>query len=218
MRRLRINYEINILALVAFLASVLNFGLLVYQYLRGPQIVMRIGERVNIIVVEHPAKPNNKVILINGRLTFTNTGSIGRDAILVNERIVIQLDDESRYEYRWLNFENYVRDASGSGAPVPIFQDSAHEIVIAGGNSSSHQVTFSAFPESRSLEKNTSTDFLSKRGLQFYKEGHGNMSINFIAETTDAGSEGLQKSCDIAITSSVWLDIETTGWATVICQ
>lgn len=214
---LTLNFEVNVLALVAFLLSIGSLGLQAIQILRGPTVTLSPGERVNLVRYSHPGNADTPILLVNARLDYVNTGAVGRDAIVSSERLWIEFGDLGTYEYRWLHFELFVSDDAGE--PKNITLDGAHSFLVPGAGAATHQTTFVPFANGpvliRNGEKPKAThvfwdDFLERI------EKKQPVVLRFYA-LDRRGGDSYQAACTLLITPSVVSALRKVHWTSVLC-
>lgn len=211
---LTLELKANIIALIALLFSTGSLVLQGVQILRGAQVIMSIGERVNFVRSVHPARPDAPYLVVNARLDYVNTGAVGRDAIVSSERVAIRFGDLDPYEYRWLHFELFVPDESGG--PKVVTTDGAHSFLVPGAGATTHQTTFVAFPgaDVRTPDAKSAPvlwiDFLR------LVETERPMTLRFFADDRRGGEYAA--ACKVVVTNPVLEALRQNHWATALCE
>ena len=212
---LTLDRRVNLLALAAFVMSLASIGLQIWHYVEGAKVELRVGERVNLIFESHAAQRDNLVLHINARLSYINSGAVGRDAMIVGERVEIALGDLPPYEYRWHHFETFT--AGENGIAEPRFADTAHDFGVPGADTATHQTTFVAFPEVRPRNPNAETDYLTKVDLlRRIIRSSSTVTLTFIAEGVGVTPDPV--SCRLLVTERIVDEINATNWVTVFCE
>jgi hypothetical protein len=211
---LYLDYNINVLALIAFLLSVGSLATQAVQIIRGAQVRMYLGERINLVRYKHPAQPEKPFLVVNARIDYVNEGAVGRDAIISNEYVTIHFGDSIPYEYRWLHFENIIPDKSG--APEFEIKDPAHSELIPGAGSVTHQTSFIGFRDADTFTQGAKAaavlwvDFLS-----FVRKDEP-MILKFFA--LDRQGKKYNATCKVRFTNPVLDALEKNHWATALCE
>ena len=91
-------------------------------FLSGPDVEMRFGDRVILLELGN----NPRVLVVNARLTYLNTGPEGKDAVLEQEWVELQIHD-LKLCLNWLNFESYhdpdLIEGAPEATPERVYQD-----------------------------------------------------------------------------------------------
>ena len=211
---LKISREVNVLALIAFILSTSSLALQGWQYWRGAQVTMTVGERVNLVRHINPARKEVPFLMVNARLNYLNSGAVGRDALIGDERLHVLLGDEV-FEYRWLHFELILPDQQG--LPEADVQDGAHTFISPGAGAASHQTTFVAFPGSpvRHGDRPTFAEAIPWSTLLLKLELGAPLRLRFSAVGLD-GSLFVHE-CAVLMTEEVKLSLRDNHWATALC-
>jgi hypothetical protein len=214
---LKISREVNVLALIAFILSTSSLALQGWQYWRGAQVTMTVGERVNLVRRTNPARPEVPFLVVNARLNYLNSGAVGRDALIGDERLQVRLGDDS-FEYRWLHFELIVPDRQG--LPEAKVLDGAHTFIAPGAGAASHQTTFVAFPGAPVRDGGDRPPFAEAIPwgtfmLRLELGLDAPLRLRFSAVGLD-GSHFVHE-CAVLMTDEVALSLRENGWATALC-
>lgn len=211
---LSLDLKVNVIALIAFVLSTGSIVLQGVQILRGPQVVMSNGERVNFVRRTHPAQPETPYLVINARLDYVNTGAVGRDAIVSSERLEIQFGDLAPYEYRWLHFELFVPDESGG--PKVLTEDVAHSFLVPGGGAETHQTTFVAFRDAS--VRNADAKAAPVLWVDFLRliETERPITLKFFA--VDRRGNAYETVCTVVLTDPLLEALRKNHWATALCE
>ena len=207
--------EANIIALTALLLSISSLTINMIQIMRGADVKLSVGERVNLVRWSHPVMPGSYYLLVNARLDYVNSGAIGRDAIVSKERLIIKFGERLPYEYRWLHFELYLPD--DTGGPKAITQDVAHSIIIPGAGAESHQTTFVAFRDAKVWMKGAKSAYVPWDNFLEWVELGERFELNFVAHDR-RDIQPYKAACTVLITNAVLSTLKNNNWATALCE
>ena len=211
---LSLDLKVNILALIALLLSISSLLWQATQILRGAQVVMSTGERVNFVRHIPSAQPRIPYLLVNARLDYVNTGAVGRDAIVTSERLVIQFGNLVPYEYRWLHFELFLPDKLGRSFRKT--RDGAHSFLVPGSGSETHQTTFVPFREADVQTDGAKAVAVTWRTFLSFIASEPPMTLKFSA--VDRLGNQYKTACTVFITDTIIEDLRQNHWATALCE
>ncbi len=212
---LTLDLKLNVSALVAVVLSISSLVIQGVQILRGPQVTLSAGERVNLVRYVPPATPDAPYLIVNARLDYVNTGAVGRDAIIASERLVMDFDDLGTYEYRWLHFEMFVPD--DSGGPKAQVSDIAHSFPVPGGSAATHQTTFVYL--SGSAARTPEVKSAPVLWSDFLRSARTKRPIGLRLLAHDRrGGPPYEAACAVVITDAVLEALERSHWATALCE
>jgi hypothetical protein len=137
---LQIQRKTDVLALTAFLISLLTGGLQLYEWFKGPQISLYPPERV--IIYAYQQSGGSTVVRVAATMSYTNSASSQYAGTIASEQVKLTIGSRTSHQ-RWLSFaqlrrEDFLFDPNiiADAAPFP----------IPGSGSISHSTLFSAFP------------------------------------------------------------------------
>lgn len=211
---LRLVFEANILALLAFLLSISSLTLQGVQMLRGAQIDFSIGERVNLVHVEPKVEDHAAILVVNARLDYVNSGAIGQGAIISRERLEIQFGEETPYEYRWLHFELFVPDKTGKAKSVT--EDAAHSFIVPGAGAESHQTTFVGFRDATVTTRGNKAAAVTWADFLMLLETEHPVTLRFIA--MDRLGRTYEAECIVAANATLLDTLRENKWGTALCE
>ncbi len=206
--------EINVIALIALFLSLSSLGWQAWTLYRGPQVELRIGDRLNLLFESNPTRPGVLFLKVNARLSYVNRGAVGRDAIVTNEILHIFFGERQPYEYRWLHFENLLPDPEDRTA-VASDATPAHDFIVPGAGVASHQTTFAAFPGAPLDDEDARAVVLAWPA--FLRLVLEDASVDFVFTGIEIGGTQHSRRCRITVTEEVVEILDTLGWMTVHC-
>lgn len=216
---LSLSREVNVLALAAFVFSLVSLGWQSFYLLRGPQLALGLNGRVNIVLYSDEQMDDtmpNRIVLLNTGVAFHNSGAVGYNAVVQNMkvRLTLQVDSKDRHrEYGWVHFEDVT---PGVGAePVASGTTSANQLLVSGRDQVARQVSFLGRRQSSPLsDAPLTTPFLWSIFSEAL-EANPNLSLLFEAETTDGKVSAI---CELSIERADLKRISDRGLATVYCN
>jgi hypothetical protein len=206
--------EINVIALIALFLSLSSLGWQAWTLYRGPQVELRIGDRVNLLFESNPARPGVLFLKVNARLSYINRGAVGRDAIVTNEILHIFFGERKPYEYRWLHFENLLPDPKDRTA-VASDATPAHDFIVPGAGVASHQTTFAAFPEAPLEDKEARAVVLAWPA--FLRLVQEDASVEFVFTGIEIGGRQHSRRCRLTVTEEMVEVLDALAWITAHC-
>ncbi|MEX3954167.1 hypothetical protein AB4Y40_41675 [Paraburkholderia sp. EG287B] len=137
---LHIQRKTDILALTAFVISLLTGGLQIVEWYKGPQISLYSPERV--VIYTYMQTNGLTVIRVAAQMSYTNTASAQYAGSIKSEQVTLTIGPLKSVQ-KWLSFAQLRRE--GEIFDPKILADAA-PFPIPGGGSISHSTLFSAFP------------------------------------------------------------------------
>jgi len=137
---LRVQRKTDVLALTAFIISLLTGLMQVVEWYRGPKIALYTPERV--VIYSYPQADGGAVVRVAAQMSYTNSSSAQYSGSVKSEQVTLKIGAVSATE-RSVTFAQLRRE--GSHFSPAVISDAA-PFPVSGGGSVSHSTLFSAFP------------------------------------------------------------------------
>ena len=208
---LSISREINVIALIALVLSLSSLGWQAWTLYRGPQVELRIGDRVNLLFESNPARPGVLFLKVNARLSYVNRGAVGRDAIVTNEIRTSRSASSSP------------TSSAGSisrtccHATVRRWRANADfgALTVPGASVASHQTTFAAFPEAPLHDKDARTIVLAWPA--FLRLVQEDASMRFVFKGIEIDGTQHSRRCRFTVSEEMVEVLDALAWITAHC-
>ncbi len=139
---LLISRKTDIIAITAFLISILGLTYQLTVFLSGPKLEFFPPEKILFCFDRN----DDKTLMINARITYVNKGKLDHDAIIKKEIVKFRFNnkDGQVYNLEWINFESANYDKEKDDL-VWTFNSDAKPLTVRAGSAESHFTTFGPF-------------------------------------------------------------------------
>jgi hypothetical protein len=203
----------DLLAGAAFLLAISAAAIQVVEYYRGARPLIF---HPDTVYVYFDTYANNAVVTrIAGQISFTNTGALGRNAIIRDVAATIGVSAKTIEEH-WQSFALVTR--VGTVLQVEP-KEAAHPLVVEGGNAGSQTVTFSprVIDCAGRTPCNVNENYASDTDFLGLLHANTKIGMKFVA-TTFESKLTLESSCDITITDDFIKILAENSWYAASCN
>ena len=190
--------------------------------MRGPQVNLYHPDTVYIYFDKYA---NGLVIArLAGQISLTNTGELGRDAILRDLEVIASIGDAVVLDEYWSSFPQISREDTVLNLEP---KDAAHPLTVNGGSAASQMVAFAPVPldcESQSTGSvgesskgcNENANYVSDDSFLEAIAKARHLTLVFKARTFNA-DKPIESSCSIEITPNLLQVLARNDWCAARC-
>ncbi len=191
---LLISRKTDIIAITAFLISILGLTYQVTVFLSGPKLEFFPPEKILFCFDRN----DDKTLMVNARITYVNKGKVDNDAIIKKEIVKFKFDkDGPVYNLEWINFESANYDKEKDDLAWT-FNSDAKPLSVRAGSAESHFTTFGPFQDPDSTNDRQKYRNFIPKSLFLYKIKQKSLSELILEfEVEFYGEDSLKGNCVI---------------------
>jgi hypothetical protein len=189
-----ISRKTDIIAITAFLISIVGRTYQVTIFLSGPKLEFFPPEKILFCFDRN----DDKTLMVNARITYVNKGKLGHDAIIKKEIVKFKFNkDGPVYNLEWINFESANYDKEKDDLAWT-FNSDAKPLSVRAGSAESHFTTFGPFQNPDSTNDRQKYRNFIPKSLFIHKIKQKSFSeLNLEFEVEFYGEDSLKGDCVI---------------------
>ncbi|MEM8555554.1 MAG: hypothetical protein AAGF71_12120 [Pseudomonadota bacterium] len=208
---LKIDLRADFLALTAFILSIIVALYQLTGFLVGPNVVL--FSPPQILLRFDGTNSTERILRIGARMAFINSGQLGYNASIAEERVEYTLDDRL-YIQKWQTYQSFSREGN---ALVPLLRSDAHPIQVNAGGSVSHETYFAPHPERCHSQPNCQKWRNNHNAKSFLTSISRVDFVDFLFVAQIYGSDEIHVLCRVDVDRDLLLNLTLLGWAAPRC-